>query len=86
MKWLSLLITVLEYIIPVLAKKGKDKLKDELEIAKATINVLSKDVSPQVKGEAIEKAVHSLKFVQDFKERGLEKLDKAKARLYKKIF
>lgn len=86
MKWIKLVITILEYIIPVLAKKGKDKLSDELEIAKQTIKVLTVEMSPQDKGRAIEKAIHSLGFVKKFKGRAAKKLESAKFRLYKKLF
>lgn len=86
MKWLSLLITILEYIIPALAKKGKDKLAQEFDVAKQTIKILSKDMTPQDKGYAIEQAVGNLKTVKDFKKRVCKKLDKAKDRLYKQLF
>lgn len=86
MKWLSLIITILEYVIPALAKRGKDKLAQELTIAKQTIKILSKDMAPQDRGYAIEEAVGNLKSVQGFKKRVAKKLDKAKDRLYKKLF
>ncbi len=86
MKWLSIIITILEYILPALAKKGKDKLAQELDVAKQTIKILSKDLSPEDKGQAVEDAVGDLKAVQDFKKRVSKKLDKAKDRLYKKLF
>lgn len=86
MNWLKILITILEYIIPALAKKGKDNLADELTIAKQTITVLSKDKTPEEKGLAVEEAIGNLKAVQNFKKRAMKKLDKAKARLYKKLF
>lgn len=86
MKWLSLVITILEYIIPALAKKGKDKLAQELDVAKQTIKILSKDLSPEDKGRAVEQAVGELKCVKAFNKRVYKKLDKAKDRLYKKLF
>ncbi|MBA7632072.1 hypothetical protein ES703_39614 [subsurface metagenome] len=86
MKWLSIIITILEYVIPALAKKGKDKLAQELEIANKTIKLMSNNMSPADKGHFIEQAVGSLKSVRDFKKRVSKKLDKAKDRLYKKLF
>lgn len=86
MKWLKIIITILEYVIPALAKKGKDKLADELTIAQQTITVLSKDKPPEEKGRAVEEAIGNLKAVQNFKKRVSKKLDKAKDRFYKKLF
>lgn len=86
MKWLKIIITILEYVIPALAKRGKDKLAQELDIAKWTIKILTKDMPPVEKGRAVEQAVNGLKCVKEFKARASNKLDKAKDRLYKKLF
>lgn len=86
MKWLSIILTILEYVIPALAKRGKDKLAQELDIARKTIVLMSNRMSPEEKGHFIEQAVGSLKGVKDFKKRVGKKLDKAKDRLYKKLF
>lgn len=86
MKWLRLIITILEYVIPALAKRGKDKLAQELEVAQHAIKVLAKDIPPEYKGRVIEEALANLTAVKDFKERVAKKLDKAKDRLYKKLF
>jgi len=86
MKWLNLIITILEYIIPALAKKGKDELAQELRIAKQTIKILSKDIPPEDKGRAVEEAVGNLKGVQNFKKRVCKKIDEAKKRFYKELF
>ncbi|MBA7625528.1 hypothetical protein ES703_32959 [subsurface metagenome] len=86
MKWLSLVIIILEYVILALPKWGKDKLAQELTIAKQTIKVLTKDMAPEDRGRAIEQVVGSLKVVKDFKKRAVKKLDKAKDRLYKNLF
>ncbi len=86
MKWLSVIITILEYLIPALAKRGKDKLAQELDVAKQTIKVLSRDMTSEETGRAIESAIGGLKAVQSFKKRAIKRLDKAKDRLYKKLF
>lgn len=86
MKWLSLIITILEYVIPALAKRGKDKLAQELDVTKQVIKILTKDMTTVEKGHAIEEAVGNLKSVRGFKKRVAKKLDKAKDRLYKKLF
>lgn len=86
MKWLKLIIVILEYVIPGLAKLGKNKLVQDLEVAHNVMSVLSKDMSPVDKGLAVEKAVGNLKALQNFKKRASKKLDKAKERLYKKLF
>lgn len=86
MKWLKIIITILEYVIPALAKKGKDKLAQELDVAKQTIKVLFEPFSAEEKGRVIEQAVGNLKSVKNFKKRVGKKLDNAKNRLYKKLF
>lgn len=86
MKWLNLILTILEYVIPALAKRGKDKLAQELEVAKQTVKILTKDMSSADKARAIEEAVGNLKAVQNFKKRVSKKLDKAKERFYQKLF
>jgi len=86
MKFLNLFFTILEYLIPVLAKLGKDKLAQELDVTKQVVKILTKDMLPGNKGRAIEEAVGNLKAVKDFKKSVCKKLDKAKARLYKKLF
>ncbi|GAH27417.1 unnamed protein product [marine sediment metagenome] len=86
MKWLKLLIDLALIIIPGLALKGKKDIEQELTIAQSAVELLTKDLSPEAKGQVFEDAVLSLKFVQDIKGRGAKKIDKAKNRLYKKFF
>lgn len=86
MKWLKILIALAEIFVPGLAKLGMNNLTDELTIAKQAMTVLSKDKTPEEKGLAVEEAIGNLKSVQNFKKRAMKKLDKAKARLYKKLF
>lgn len=86
MKWIKLLIDIALIIIPGLGLKFKKDVDQELVVAKQTIRILTKDMSPEEKGRAIEDAVHGLKFVKDFKARSIKKLNKAKDRLYKKLF
>lgn len=86
MKWLKLIITIIEWVGPFLAKAGKNRIADELDIAKGAITVLTKNKTSEEKGRAIEEAVGSLKAVKQFKKSINERLDKAKTRLYEKIF
>lgn len=86
MKWLKLILTAIEWLSPFLAKAGKDRIADELDIARGAIVVLTQDKTSEEKGRAIEEAVGRLKAVKDFKRRVSNRLDKAQARLWKKIF
>lgn len=86
MKWFKLIITVIEWLGPFLAKAGKDRIADELDIAKGALVILTKNKTPEEKGHAIEQAVGNLKAVKKFKSRVSKRLDKAKARLWGKIF
>ncbi|GAI23988.1 unnamed protein product, partial [marine sediment metagenome] len=63
-----------------------NRIADELEIAKGAIVVLTKDKTPGEKGRVIEEAVGNLKAVKDFKSRVSDRLDKAKDRLWQKVF
>ncbi|MBA7486808.1 hypothetical protein ES707_22369 [subsurface metagenome] len=86
MKWLKVLIALAEIFIPGLAKFGMNGLTDELGVAQQTINILSKDLSPDDKSRAVLEAVGKLKMVEDFNSRLNKKIDKAKVRLLKKLF
>ncbi|MBA7542169.1 hypothetical protein ES705_34488 [subsurface metagenome] len=86
MKWIKLLIDLALIIIPGLALKSKKDLEQELNVAKSALELLSKGLSPEAKGKVLEDAVMNLKFVQDVKGRATKKIDKAKNRLYKKLF
>lgn len=86
MKWVKIIIDILGWVLPVVAAKGKANLTQELEIAKKAIVLLSKDISAEAKGQIVTEAVGNLKAVQGFKKRINKKLDKAKDRLYKKLF
>lgn len=85
MKWLKLVLTIIEWLSPFLAKAGKDRIANELEIAKGAIVILTKDKTPEEKGRAIEEAVGNLKAVKQFKKSVARRLDKAKTRLWNKI-
>ena len=86
MKWIKLIVDIALILIPGLGFKLKKDVDQELEIAKATIKILGKDMSPERKGEAVMEAVGNLKAVQGFKVRLVKKLDKARDRLAKKLF
>lgn len=86
MGWLKIVIDILGMVVPFVAHKGKKNYEQELEVARKTIDILSKDLSPEKKGQALEEAVGSLKAVKEFKKRVSKKIDKAKDRLYRKLF
>lgn len=86
MNWLKIIIDIALVIIPGLGLKHKKDLERELEIANKTIEFMSNHMDPVEKGKFIEQAVGSLKAVKDFKKRANKKLDKARERLYKKLF
>lgn len=86
MKWLKIIFALAEIFIPGLAKFGKVNLVQELDVARKTIKVLARDMTPEETGRAIESAIGGLKAVQSFKKRAVKKLDQAKLRLYKKLF
>ena len=85
MKWLKILIALAEILIPGLAKAGKNKLVDELEIAQGVLKTLTSKMTPEEKIRAIADAAGNLKAVKGFKNRITKKLDRARDRLVKKF-
>lgn len=85
MKWLKIIIALAEILIPGLAKLGKNKLTDELEIAQGALKALTGNMTPEEKGRVITDAVLNLKDVKAFKKRATNKLYEARDRLAKKF-
>lgn len=85
MKWLKIIIALAEILIPGLAKAGKNKLADELEIAQGALKVATSSMSAEGKARLIADAVGNLKVAKKFKKRISNKLDKASVRLVKKF-
>lgn len=85
MKWLKILIALAEIIIPGLAKAGKNKLADELEIAQGALKIATSTMNAEGKTRLITEAVGNLKVVKKFKKRVSNKIDKASVRLVKKF-
>lgn len=85
MKWLKILIALAEILIPGLAKAGKNKLADELEIAQGALKALTSKMTAGEKATVIFDAVGDLKVAKRFKKRVSNKLDKARDRLAKKF-
>ncbi len=85
MKWLKIIIALAEILIPGLAKVGKNKLADELEIAQGVLKALTSKMTPEEKIRAIADAAGNLKAVKGFKKRITNKLDKARDRLARKF-
>lgn len=86
MNWLKIIIDIALAILPGIALKHKKDLEQELEIANRIIQFMSNHLDPVEKGKFIEQAIGSLKAVKNFKKRANKKIDKAKDRLYKKLF
>ena len=86
MKWLKIIIALAEIVIPGLAKAGKNKLADELEIAQGMLKTLTSKMTPEEKGRVLVETVGNLKVVKKFKKRVSNKLDKAQERWARKLF
>jgi len=84
MKWLKIIIALAEILIPGLAKAGKNKLADELEIAQGALKIATSNMNKDGKVRLILDVVGNLKVAKKFKKRVSEKLDKAKDRLINK--
>lgn len=85
MKWLKILLAIAEILIPGLAKAGKNKLADELEIAQGMLKTVTSGMTPEQKGRLLVEAVGSLKVAKKFKKRISNKLDKAQERWARKL-
>lgn len=86
MKWLKIIIALAEILIPGLAKAGKNKLADELEIVQGALKIATSNMNAEGKARLILDAVGNLKVAKNFKKRVSKKLDKAQDRLIKKFF
>lgn len=86
MKWLKILLALAEIIVPGLAKAGKNKLADELEIAQGMLKTLTSKMTPEQKGRVLVETVGSLKVVKKFNKRISNKIDKAQERWARKLF
>ncbi len=85
MKWLKILIALAEILIPGLAKAGKNKLADELEICQGALKAATSSMDKESKARLILDAVGTLKVTKDFKRRLSKKIGKAGDRLIKKF-
>lgn len=86
MKWFALAFDIAVFIYNHVSGKGKRDLDKELDLAKATINVLSKDKTLAEKSQAFEDAVSSLLSLPGVSGWVQQGFVKAKTRLYKKLF
>ena len=85
-KILGILLEVVELVLPFIATSRRKRREQELDIAKTTIKQLTSNLSAEEKGRAVEAAVNELHVVKNLKKRGRAKINKAKDRLYKKLF
>jgi len=85
MKWIKIIIALAEILIPGLAKAGKNKLADELEVAQGALKELTSKLTPGEKASVIIRAAGDLRAVKQFKKRVSKRIDKAQDRLVKKF-
>ena len=83
---LNIVIEVVEVALPFIASTRRKRQAHELRVASMVIKQLTKELPPEEKGRAIESAVNELHIVKNLKKSARKKLDKAKDRLYKKLF
>lgn len=86
MKWIKLVIDIALVLIPGLGLKAKKDLEKKLEIAKATIQVLSKGKTSSEKGQAVEEAIGNILRLPGVKPSVVKFINKSKGRLYDVIF
>jgi len=86
MKWLSLILTVAEYLIPFLGKIGKNRVANELKIVTAGVEKFSKSESAGDKGKAVKGMIYDLAVTAGIKDRLHKRVKDYEARIWKKLF
>lgn len=86
MKWLSLILTVAEYLIPFLAKIGKNRVAKELEIVTTGVEKFSKSESSGDKGKVVKGIIYDLAVESGIKKRLHKRVKDYEDRIWKKLF
>ena len=86
MKWFSLLLTVVEYLIPVLAKIGKNRAAKQLEIVSTGVEMFSKSEAAGDKGKAVKSMIYGLAVESGIKSQLHKRIKDYETRIWKKLF
>lgn len=86
MKWLSLFLTIAEYLIPFLAKIGKDRVAKELEVVTTGVEKFSKNESAGDKGKTVKGVIYDLAVQSGIKTRLHKRIKDYETRIWKKLF
>lgn len=86
MKWLEIIISVVEIVLPFLAKIRKKRVEKELEVVTTGIEKFSKYEDPVDKGKLLKGMIRTLAQESGIEKRLQKKIKKFEGRLWKKIF
>lgn len=86
MKWLSLILTLAEWLIPFLAKVGKDRVAKELEIVTTGVEMFSNSESSEGKGKLVKGIIYDLAVESGIKSRLHKRIKDYETRIWRKLF
>jgi len=86
MKWLSVLKTILEIVIPLLGHLGKKNVEKELEVVATGVEKFSQSPDSAGKGEVLKQTIHDLARVSGVEDRLNKKVKKWEERLWNRVF
>lgn len=86
MKWLKIIVTIVEYLIPVLAKVGKDRAVKQLEVVTTGVEKFSKSATAGDKGKAVKGVICDLAIQTGIAKRLHKRIKKFESTIWKKLF
>lgn len=86
MKWLNIIGSILEILIPVLGHLGKKKVVRELEVVATGVEKFSKAETSSGKGKILKDTIRTIALTSGVEGRLRKRIDDWQTRLWKKIF
>lgn len=86
MKWLQIIISIAEFVIPFLAAAKRARVEKELEIVTTGVEMFSKSDSSGGKGKIVKGMIYDLAVESGVKGRLHKRVKDYEARIWKKLF
>lgn len=86
MKWLQIIISLAEMLIPLLGWAKKVQVEKELEIVSTGVEMFSKSESSESKGKVVKGMIYDLAVESGIKSRLHRRVKDYETRIWKKLF
>lgn len=86
MKWLQIIISIAEIVVPFLAKARKARVEKELQIVTTGIEKFSKSASSEGKGKVVKGIICDLALETGIAKRLHRRIKDYETRIWKKLF